>query len=540
MAPMESARLLRTSATVLAVACLTLTGCSANDSGHSRAASASLPADGTSATGSATAAQASSAPPTLAPLDARIPANLQRYYSQKLSWRGCDPSGFECATMRVPLDYAHPVAADDIKLAVSRKKATGPGGRIGSLLVNPGGPGGSAIAYLHSAALDYPAPVRAHYDMVGVDPRGVARSSPVKCLTDSQMDAYAQVDQTPEDTAQINAVVDADRRFGQGCERRSSKLLGHVSTVDSARDMDVLRALLGDAKLNYVGKSYGTFLGATYAGLFPSRVGRMVLDGAIDPSLSSLQMGETQAGGFETAFKAFAKDCVSWSDCPMGHSTTAAGSYVSTFLKGLDKHPLPTSGGRKLVEALGTTGMMEAMYSKELWPVLRAALTAANRGDGSKLLTLSDQYYERGANGSYSNLMAANAAVDCLDLPPAAESPQQVEAALPVFRKASPHFGTDFAWMSLSCASWPVKPTGRAERIPAVGAGPILVVGTTRDPATPYAWAQSLAHQLRSATLLTYEGDGHTAYATGDDCVDTAVNTYLLQGRPPQPGKRCS
>ncbi|MDI5969754.1 alpha/beta hydrolase [Streptomyces sp. SL13] len=533
---MDTVRLLRTTSTVLVVAGLTLSGCSASGTGRSAAASSPSAASGPAGTpGSAVPG----ADATLAPLSADVPSALQSYYGQKLSWHGCD-SGFECATMRVPLDYAHPVAADDLKLAVSRKKATGPGARIGSLLVNPGGPGGSAIDYLHYAGVSFPAPVRARYDMVAVDPRGVARSAPVTCLSNAQMDKFAQVDNTPDSAAQIKDVVSADKAFGQGCESRSKKLLGHVSTVDSARDMDVLRALLGDKKLYYVGKSYGTFLGATYAGLFPSRVGRMVLDGAMDPSLSSLKMGEAQAHGFETAFQAFAKDCVQQSGCPMGKTTSAAGSYVTKFLNGLDAHPLPTGQSRKLGEQLGTTGLLEAMYSKELWPVLRQALTAANHGDGSQLLALSDQYYERNAKGSYSNLMAANAAVNCLDLPAAANSPAQVEAALPAFRKASPHFGTDFAWMSLSCADWPVKPTGRAERIPAKGAAPIVVIGTTRDPATPYAWAQSLASQLQSATLVTYNGDGHTVYANGDDCVDTAVNTYLLQGKPPKKGLRCS
>jgi pimeloyl-ACP methyl ester carboxylesterase len=387
---MGTVRLLRTTATVLAVAGLTLSGCSASGPGHVAAASAASSGSATSGAGR-TVTPAAEPTPTLAPLSAGIPADLKPYYGQKLHWQRCDGPGFECATMRVPLDYAHPVAADDIKLAVSRKKATGPGSRIGSLLVNPGGPGGSAIDYLNSVALSYPAPVRARYDMVGVDPRGVARSEPVRCLTDSQMDTFTEVDTTPDDQAQVNDVVRADRGFGAGCEEHSRNILGQVSTVDSARDMDVLRALLGDSKLNYVGKSYGTFLGATYAGLFPSRVGRMVLDGAMDPSLSSLRMGEMQAGGFETAFEAFAKDCVAQSGCPMGDSTAAAGAYITKFLKGLDGHPLPTGQSRKLVESLGTTGLMEAMYSKELWPVLRQALTAAKDGDGSQLLALSDQ-----------------------------------------------------------------------------------------------------------------------------------------------------
>jgi pimeloyl-ACP methyl ester carboxylesterase len=304
--------------------------------------------------------------------------------------------------------------------------------------------------------------------------------------------------------------------------------------------MDVLRALLGDDRLNYVGKSYGTFLGATYAGLFPKRVGRMVLDGAMDPSVSALEGSRAQAGGFEVAFGAFAKDCVKRADCPLGSSSVAdAGSRLDALFKKLDAHPLPTGGARKLTEALGTTGVIAAMYDQGAWPSLRDALTSANKGDGGPLLKLSDSYYERDESGKYSNLMYANAAVNCLDLPPALRSPADVERALPSFDKASPHFGTALAWSSLVCAYWPVHSTGQAHRITAPGAAPILVVGTTRDPATPYAWAVSLASQLSSGHLLTYVGDGHTAYARGSDCIDTAVNAYLLRGKVPGEGKRC-
>ncbi|MCQ4081142.1 alpha/beta hydrolase [Streptomyces sp. RB6PN25] len=544
---MDTARLLRTPGIMIAVAGMFLSGCSTGGSQHDT----QYNAPGASAR-SVTAKGASSA--TLQPLPAAIPADLKPYYQQKLNWRGCSTStpgsatgpgsstssGFQCTTMRVPLDYNHPSPSTDLRLVVARKPATGPGQRIGSLLVNPGGPGGSAIDYMVDAATSFPAPVRARYDMVGVDPRGVARSEPIECLTNAQMDKYTEVDNTPSGQAQINAITQADKQFAHGCEQHSGKLLGHVSTIESARDMDVLRALLGDAKLNYVGKSYGTLLGATYAGLFPSRAGHLVLDGALDPSLNSLDESRSQAAGFETAFESFAKDCVQQPDCPMGQSLGAANSYISGFLNRLDAHPLPTGQSRPLVEALGTTALLEAMYAKQQWPTLRNALAQANNGDGSGLLALSDAYYERDTSGQYSNLMYANAAVNCLDLPPAAKSPADIEAALPAFRKASPHFGVDFAWMSLSCSSWPVPATGRPERIEAKGAAPIVVIGTTRDPATPYAWAQSLASQLQSARLLTYVGDGHTIYAMGNDCIDTAVNAYLLQDKVPPKGERCS
>jgi pimeloyl-ACP methyl ester carboxylesterase len=521
---MHSKRLLRIPATVIAVTGLLLSACTSEGGGHKAAASSPVPAT-----------------TSLKPLPSKSPADLASYYGQKLPWHDCGVPGFQCATMKVPLDYAHPVAADDLKLAVARKKAAGPGKRLGSLLVNPGGPGGSAIDYLQYAALGYPAAVTSRYDMAAVDPRGVARSEPVECLSDQQMDAFTAVDTTPDDKAEINKLTAADRGFASGCEKRSATLLGHVSTVDSARDMDVLRALLGDQKLTYVGKSYGTFLGATYAGLFPQRVGRLVLDGAMDPSVGALESSRAQAGGFEVAFKAFAEDCVKRADCPLGTTSyDDAGKRLDAFFTSLDAKPLPTGTSRPLTEALGTTGVIAAMYDEGAWPSLRGALTTALKGDGGDLLKLSDSYYERDDQGKYSNLMYANAAVNCLDLPPALSSPADVERALPSFQAASPHFGTTLAWSSLICGYWPQHPTGHAQRIAARGAAPILVVGTIRDPATPYAWAVSLASQLSSGHLLTYDGDGHTAYARGSDCIDTAVNAYLLRGTVPPKDQKCT
>lgn len=484
--------------------------------------------------GSSTNASPSSSSPS-------VPAALKAYYAQQLNWRNCGVGGFQCTTMKAPLDYAEP-GGGDIELAVSRVKATGPGERIGSLLVNPGGPGGSAIGYLQDyAGIGYPAQVRARYDMVAIDPRGVARSEPVECLTGPQMDAYTQVDQTPDDAAEVDRLSAAYRQFASGCERHSGKILPHVSTVETARDMDVLRSLLGDEKLHYVGASYGTYLGATYAELFPARVGRLVLDGAMDPSLSSLDVNRDQTAGFETAFQSFAADCVKKAGCPLGTTSTAdAAVRLERLFAGLDARPVPTGDSRELTESLATTGVIAAMYDESAWPQLRDALAGAEKGDGSGLLSLADSYYEREPNGTYANLMAANTAVNCLDLPPAFADADAAARALPDFEKASPVFGRTFTWSALNCAHWPVRPTGTPHRIEAKGAAPIVVVGTTRDPATPYKWARSLAGQLSSGTLLTYRGDGHTAYGRGSDCIDTAINTYLLDGTPLADGKQCS
>ncbi|MFC5723517.1 alpha/beta hydrolase [Streptomyces gamaensis] len=552
---MDTSRLLRTTGTTVATAALLISGSVfAGAAPRSTAAgrAGAGDADGGPASrlwaGLGGGSQSTYAPSAagsgleLKPLPPGMPSELRPYYAQKLTWRPCPAAGYECATLTAPLDYGSPRAGRDIHLAVSRKRATGPARQhLGSLMVNPGGPGGSAIGYLQKyAGTGYPAAVRARYDIVAMDPRGVAGSEPVTCLSDPEMDAYTRVDQTPDDPAEVAELVDAYRKFADGCASRSGRVLGHVSTVEAARDMDILRAALGDGKLSYVGASYGTFLGATYAGLFPGRVGRLVLDGALDPTLDSRQINRDQTAGFQTAFTSFAQDCARHRDCPLGGSAADAGSRLTEFFRQADGHPVPTGTPRSLTESLATTGVISAMYDHAAWGLLRLALGRALRGDGGLLLRLSDAYYERDDHGRYANLMYANAAVNCLDLPAAFHSPHEVRRALTEFRNASPVFGTGLAWSALTCGYWPVPATGRPHRIPAPGAAPILVVGTTRDPATPYRWARSLASQLSSGRLLTYDGDGHTAYTRGSACVDAAVNSYLLTTTPPPASRNCT
>ncbi|MFE7559070.1 alpha/beta hydrolase [Kitasatospora sp. NPDC057500] len=528
-----------TVAAVLAAALLA-GGCSSGGAGTDTAASGGGPPSPATPSGPA------SAPPAATPLEAlpaAVPSALAPYYGQALAWQPCD-DGYECTTFRVPLDYEHP-ADGDLALAAVRAPSvpagsTGSADRLGSLLLNPGGPGGSAVEYVEGAARTYDAAVRARYDLVGLDPRGVGRSSPVTCLSGERMDAYTAVDISPDDPAEVDALVAAAKEFAEGCRQRTGDRLGHLSTVEAARDLDVLRALLGDERLNYVGKSYGTFLGATYAGLFPGRTGRMVLDGAMDPSLDSLAGNRTQAGGFETAWTAFARDCATRADCPLGRTEQQAGEQLTELFAAIDAHPLPTGdGARRLSEAQATTGVIQAMYADFLWPRLRTALADARAGDGTGLLKLSDTYYGREEDGSYPNLMFANMAVNCLDLPAPFTGPEDAARAVPEFERTSPRFGRDMAWMALTCTYWPVRATGTPHTVRAAGAAPIVVVGTTRDPATPYSWAQSLAGQLESGRLLTYDGDGHTAYGRHDACLDGVVNHYLLAGEAPENGKRC-
>ena len=533
------ARAVRGSGAAALVVSLLLAGCS---SGESRGDTSDASSRGTS--GSAADEQQPGDPEAkpLEPLPEKIPKALKPYYAQTLRWHQCGPSGFQCAELRAPVDYESPDKGTDLKLSVVRKKAEGNGKPIGSLQVNPGGPGGSAVDYVQqAAALSYPQQVRDRYDLVGMDPRGVARSEPIECLTDAQMDTFTTVDQTPDDAAERKQLSAAYKQFAAGCKKQSGARLGHVSTEEAARDMDLLRSALGDEKLSYLGASYGTYLGATYAGLFPQRAGRLVLDGAMDPSLDAERLNREQTGGFETAFRAFAEDCVEREDCPLGSGSRAkAGRKLAAFFKKIDARPLRTDQqGRRLTESLATTGVIRAMYDEGSWPALREALKDAQRGDGSALLMLSDDYYERSPDGSYSNIMYANPAVNCLDLPPAFDGPQDVRKAVPSFEKTSPVFGRGFAWAALNCGYWQAEPSGEPHTVEAKGADPILVVGTTRDPATPYRWAEGLAGQLSSAHLLTYEGDGHTAYLRGSTCIDSAVNDYLLKNKAPKDGTTC-
>lgn len=465
------------------------------------------------------------------------PTGLERFYGQTLKWSTCEGS-YQCSELTVPLDYSQPAGAT-LQLAVVRKPATDKAHRLGSLVVNPGGPGGSGLSYATSGDVADDS-VLARYDLVGFDPRGVGKSDPVNCLTDSQMDQFVDTPPDPTTPAQLSRAEQESQLFAQQCAAKSGALLAHVGTVDAARDLDVLRAALGDSKLTYLGKSYGTFLGATYAQEFPKNVGRLVLDGAIDPSLTAEQENLTQAASFDKELHLFLDDCVKQTDCPFGTTdANAAYTKLKMWVDGLEANPIPGDATRKLDEAYALTGISVAMYDQGWWPDLRIALASAFKGDGSTLLRMADAYNDR-ENGHYvDNEVAANYAVNCVDHPDEATSAAQIESELPAFEKAAPFFGPMVDWSSLPCAYWKAHPTDSPHVITAAGAAPILVVGTTNDPATPYAWAQHLAQQLSGARLLTMNGAGHTAYRRGSTCIDSAVDAYFLTGALPSAGTVC-
>lgn len=519
---------------------LALVGC---QSGGSTGSDGAVPA-ATAATATATAS---------------VPADLARFYEQKASWYPCGPDdgmtesstseakGFTCATIEVPLDYSAP-SGETIKIAMKKRAATG-GDAVGTLFVNPGGPGGSGVDLVQSADGYFSDDLLEAYDVVGFDPRGVGSSTAVDCLTDAELDAErAGDDETPvaEETSAAAAqadVADFASSLEKKCESRTkpAALLDHIDTVSAAKDLDVMRAVEGQSALTYLGFSYGTYLGATYAELFPGNVGRLVLDGAIDPSLSAAELTLGQAKGFEAALRAYVDDCQAGSDCPLTGSVDDGVKQVRDLLESTRTTPIPTSDDdRPLTYSLAQDAVLGVLYQSESWSVLSEGLDQAmNQDDGSTLLYISDVFASRNDDGTYSgNGDEVINAINCLDYPVEGDSTVWNEEETEL-EEASPTFGADLGYSDLFCKAWGHKSTRTREKIHAAGAAPILVVGTTGDPATPYAWAQSLAKQLDSGHLLTWKGEGHTAYGRAGDCVMNAVDAYLLAGELPEEGKTC-
>ncbi|KAA9152067.1 alpha/beta hydrolase [Microbacterium lushaniae] len=470
--------------------------------------------------------------PSRTPDTSGVSADLLPYYGQELEWSRCEGDAFDCTTVRAPLDWDDP-SGGDLELAVIRQRATGDEA-VGSLLTNPGGPGVSGYDYVRDGASALAGPeVAAAYDLVGFDPRGVGRSTPVTCLDDAGMDEflYGIPDGRRGTPEWDESLTESAEAFALACEENSGDILPYISTVSAARDLDLLRAVLGDDSLNYLGYSWGTALGAQYAQLYPERVGRMVLDGAMDPALPGSAIGAAQAVGFEASLRAFFDDCAGREDCPYGGTVDDMLADLAALLARVDRTPVPAADGRRVGADTLMTGIIQTLYIPGTWPWLRVALSDLEDGDPTTILTAADSYNRR-VDGEYlDNSTEAFTAYNCMDYP--VEPSGSEQAAQERIRAGAPTTA-DYWFGADVCAFWPAEPTGTREPVTADGAAPILVIGTTADPATPYVWAESLAAQLSSGILVTRVGEGHTGYMKGNACVNETVDAYLVEGIVPE------
>jgi pimeloyl-ACP methyl ester carboxylesterase len=460
--------------------------------------------------------------------------NLDSYYSQELTWTDCkDDKKFQCAEIQVPIDYQNPGNAS-LTLALKKLSAKDSANKVGSLLINPGGPGGSGTDYVTYAEDAFGKRLMDSFDIIGFDPRGVALSTPLDCLTDKEVDEFIAFDGTPDTDQELKESLQLSINLAKGCEAVENNLIAHVGTQEAARDMDIIRELVGDEKLNFLGASYGTYLGGMYAELFPDKVGRLVLDGAVDPSLSGEEQSFDQAVGLDTALKRFVEDCPKHDDCPLTQRGEGGVKEIRDFLDSLDARPLKTEDPERiLTQAMGVYAVAGFLYSDEWWSYMRQSLATAFEGDGTDLLVIVDLFNERKDDGTFAtNATEAIYAINCFDEPSNATE-EQVREFAKTWIKDAPVFGDYLAWGNLACSIWPVKDPNPINKFLAQGAAPIVVVGTKYDPATPYKWAIGLSSQLSSSVLLTYEGDGHTAYMRGSECIDKEIENYLVDGIVP-------
>jgi pimeloyl-ACP methyl ester carboxylesterase len=472
--------------------------------------------------------------PTPSPGDSSHPVSWVDCRSQARDTNADLPRSInvECGTVQVPEDWAHVDNGKTFDIAVMRMYSGNADDKKGSVLTNPGGPGGSGLDFLPYLAPKLTS-LMSQFIMVTFDPRGVGKSDPVDCISDADLDASFGYEPDPADQASFDGNVALVKRIAKGCGDKYSDELGLFSTEQTARDMDAIRSSVGDEKLTYLGFSYGTLLGAVYAEIFPTKVRAMVLDGAVDPQQSPVQASEGQAMGFERALTNFTAWCkTNTSRCPIAADPKGA---ITAALAKARTSPVKGSDGRLATPGWVLWGVIFAMYSQDNWKYVGPALDDLSRGDAGLIFAMADSYAERDKDGHYSNLFDANNAVNCAD----AESPSidEIRSLQSQWRTKYPLFGAPLAIGLLNCSVWPAKkdpyPVG-----PAKGAPPILVVGTTGDPATPYESTMKLADMLGVGQVLTWEGEGHTAYPT-TTCIRRAVDNYLIDLTLPAKGLRC-
>lgn len=470
--------------------------------------------------------------------ESKSPETLAQYQSQKLAWHDCYEN-YQCSKLLVPIDYQN-LTMGSFSLSLLRYQALDQDRRIGSLVVNPGGPGSSGVDYAYNAEFIVSPEILERFDIVGFDPRGVGESSPIKCLSDTETDSSLAADPKPDDATEFALFVSDARDYFAKCAKKTANIT-HYGTIDSARDLDLLRSALGDRKLNFLGKSYGTYLGTLYAELFPDQVGRFVLDGAVDPNSSNRDAVLGQAIGFDNALDAFLTDCLKRSSCTLTGDLESARLQVIKLLADTAITPLKSKSKREVTEGLVVIGIASSLYdSASGWPVLRDAFKEATLGSGDSFLTLADQYSGRQKDGRYlSNENDALQVIDCLDHPDY-ESVAEVKMGVAEFTSSAPIFGPYLAYSGLLCRYFPNLNKEAKIEIKDLKTNPVLIVGTTRDPATPYKWAQALARIFQNSTLITLDGDGHTGHGRGSTCVDSAVDRYLLTGSTPKTSLYCA
>jgi pimeloyl-ACP methyl ester carboxylesterase len=449
------------------------------------------------------------------------------------------PPGAECGMLSVPVDYAKP-DGDVAQIAMIRFKATGE--KIGSLIINPGGPGESGVEAAASMVATLPQTVRDRFDLVGFDPRGVANSTPaVWCNSDADNDrlrADPQVDYSPEGVAHIESETKA---FVQRCvDKMGKEFLANVGTTNVVKDLDAMRAALGDEKLTYLGYSYGTRIGAGYAEAYPQNVRAMILDGAVDPNADPIEANIRQAAAFQQAFDDYAADCATDPSCPLGTDPAKATDLYRSMVDPLVENPAKTKDPRGLSHSDAIVGTILPLYSPSLWRHLTQALTELKDGTGDTMLTLADLYMGRDAEGHYNNSTDVRVAVNCVDEPDVTDRAKIVEEDRRV-REVAPFMSygefTGHAPLG-TCAFWPVPPTNEPHEINVSGLPPILVVSTTNDPATPYQAGVDLARQL-GGTMVTFDGTQHTVVFQGNTCIDDIAARYLVDVTVPPPDTRC-
>lgn len=471
-----------------------------------------------------------------------VPTTVEEFYGQRADWVTC-AQNIECADVYAPLDWENVSAENPVTLRMTRHEATG-SERLGSLFVNPGGPGASGAAFV-AQSLDRAVSqeLQEYYDVIGWDPRGVGDSSAVACYDAAGTDEYLfGIPKNPPRTdAWIAEAQQVSTAFGEACAEQTGDLLAHVDTVSTARDLDMLRAIVSDTKLNYIGYSYGTRIGAYYAELFPDRVGRVVLDGVVDPNSSLYDIVLFQTKGFEQAFERYLEWCVLGSNCPFPSTVDQALASVSTLLEKVEAQPLQGEDGRMLGTSTLLTAIVYPLYDEGSWSYLNDLFTSLKTGDTRMAFSLADAYYSRDSSGEYlDNSNEAFAAINCLDY--------TRETDLEVMRRnaaeiaaAAPLFGKYQGFGEIGCAEWPVAAKPFTKPITAAGSQPILVIGTTGDPATPYQWSVDLAASLQNGVLVTYNGEGHTAYnrSPANECVLNTVDDYMIRGTVPNADPQC-